>query len=149
MKETHGDLWSFLDPSTWTYVAIPTNGVVKANGEAVMGKGVALQAATRFSTLAFRLGAFIRDYGNQVYYFEDLSLFTFPTKHHWRNPSDLALIKLSAYQLSDSDELCTFDTIYLPEVGCGKSTDQLSWEKEVGPLLSTILDDRFIIVHPR
>ena len=40
MKEVKGDIWNFYNKGYW--IVIPTNGTVKRNGEAVMGRGVAL-----------------------------------------------------------------------------------------------------------
>lgn len=72
-------------------VCITTNGIVKTNGCAVMGAGIAKQANISFNGLARDLGALLSQYGNRVY---DMGLrknnisgkwiriITFPTKHH-------------------------------------------------------------------
>ena len=48
-------------------VCITTNGIVKKNGCAVMGAGIAKQANMSFNGLARDLGALLSQYGNRVY----------------------------------------------------------------------------------
>lgn len=137
-------------------VCITTNGDKKQNGCAVMGAGIAKNAAMRFNNLARDLGVRLSKYGNKVYdmgTYRDavtgdwIRIITFPTKHHWREDSDLALIKVSAEQLLDICDQGGITRCYLPCPGCGKGG--LDWESQVKPLLETILDDRFIIADYR
>lgn len=133
-------------------VCVTTNGIVKKNGCAVMGAGIAKQASVSFSGLAFQLGSLITQYGNRVF---DMGLYkdsitgkwvriiTFPTKHHWRDKSDLKLIETSARQLIDICDKYDIRICYLTCPGC--SNGGLDWESQVRPLLESILDDRFII----
>lgn len=95
MLQITGDIWNFhkLGP-----VCVATNGIVKVNGEAVMGAGVALEAAKRFPSLPRELGN-VLDKGNHVWYFSLYNLFTFPTKNHWKDNSSLELIEQSAIEL--------------------------------------------------
>ena len=46
MKEITGDIWDYHKQGHW--IVITTNGTVKSNGEAVMGRGIALQARAKF-----------------------------------------------------------------------------------------------------
>ena len=62
MREVVGDIWDYHAKGHW--VGITTNAVTKENGEAVMGRGIALQAAQRFPLLARQLGAKLRHDGN-------------------------------------------------------------------------------------
>lgn len=133
-------------------VCVTTNGMVKASGVAVMGAGIAKQANARFSGLAQDLGMLLSKYGNQAYdmgsYKDKISgywmrIITFPTKYHWREDSDLALIKVSAEQLLAICDQGGITRCYLPCPGC--ENGRLDWENQVRPLLDTILDDRFII----
>lgn len=108
-----------------------------------MGAGAAKQAKERFPTLPKRLGERIlqsslagKDYGitltsalgNQENDF--LVLGAFQTKIHWREPSDLGLIRFSC------KELCRYATQYrriamnYPGVGLGGRT-----QEQVGPIL--------------
>ena len=132
-------------------VCITTNGVVKNNGHAVMGAGIAFEANQRFK-LSKDLGALILENGNQVY---DLGvrrdkrtgmlmrIFSFPTKHDWAERSDINLIKISAVQLMKHCDSKKVRHCYLPCPGC--SNGQLDWETQVRPVLEPILNDKFII----
>lgn len=72
-----------------------------------------------------------------------IRIITFPTKHHWRDESDLELIRTSAEQLIDICEGRGITSCYLTRPGC--ALGGLDWESQVRPLLEPILDDRFII----
>ena len=58
------DIWSYWGVAD--ALCITTNGSVKANGELVMGRGIALEAAQRFPGMAFHLGRQVREGGNKV-----------------------------------------------------------------------------------
>jgi hypothetical protein len=73
---------SFVDA-----ICITTNGVVKQNGHAVMGAGVARQAASRWPSIPKTLGAKINFNGNVVQIIskrpsldDEYSVVAFPTK---------------------------------------------------------------------
>lgn len=143
IKEARGvNLWDVHRQGH--FVVVTTNGIRKANGEAVMGAGLAKQAAQRFSSLPKRLGELLRERGNHVYVFPDLKIITMPTKEHWRAPSPLWLIERSCKELA---RLQLPGPIYLPRPGCGLGG--LSWGKQVRPLIEGLLDDRFIVVTPK
>lgn len=147
MQEVKGDIWNYYDKGNW--IVIPTNGTVKANGEAVMGRGLALRAKLKFPQLPFALGRFINAYGNVVFVsnlqgkgFKAIRLITFPVKNHWKETASLHLIERSCNQLVYVAPQ-NFP-IYLPRVGCGNG--RLDWE-DVKPILERYLDDRFIVVY--
>lgn len=157
MKECQGDLFSVNAP--WDWICIPTNGVVNSYGAAVMGKGVALEAKQRCPLIEDRLGYLLKYSGNHVYrlgcYFNGPSyeLLSFPTKHHWRDPSDLNLIiqsckelRVLRYTFGWDRYSGEFPRIALPKVGCGNGG--LRWE-DVKPVLEEFLpEDTFIVIHP-
>lgn len=132
--------------------AITTNGVLRKNGYAVLGKGQALEAKQLFSGLEKRLGEYLFRYGNRAFYMgvhqlEDrlTSLVTFPTKHHYRDNSSLELITASAHQIKMIADKFQLKKIYMPPVGCGLG--KLNYEEQVRPILQGILtDDRFVVV---
>jgi len=66
MFEVKGDLWRIAAISEVNAVAITTNGFVKANRSAVLGKGCALEALKQWPAIAAILGARIKDYGLRV-----------------------------------------------------------------------------------
>ena len=141
MREIKGNLWDFHKQGHW--VAITTNGVVRADGACVMGRGVALQAKRRFPRLPFELGDKINKEGNRVHLFPEYRIISFPVKHRWFERADIQLIEQSARGLacilSGSDE-----TVYLVRPGCGNGG--LLWEV-VKPVIAPILNDRFVIVQ--
>ncbi len=142
MLEITGDLWNFHAKGHW--IVIPTNGVVNQEGRAVMGKGVAKEAAIRMPGLADTLGLRLEQGGNRVYAMDELHLFTFPTKDHWREKSRPALIDGSARELVwQVGRWRVAGPIYLPRVGCGAGG--LEWA-EVKPVLAKALNDRFVVV---
>ena len=156
MIEVTGDLWSYHADVR----CITTNGDTNSYGEAVMGRGCALQAKKRKPLLTSQLGVMLRDFGNMVHVlsYEDPAigtLLTFPVKHRWQDPADLALIAKSAVELVELIE-CLFAwrvlypdlpplRIVVPRPGCGAG--QRDWTTEVKPLLVDVLDDRFHIIH--
>ena len=73
------------------YRIITTNGDIKKDGSAVMGKGLALQAAQKYPDLPLRLGIQLKN-DNKCYIFPDMHIITFPTKYHWRENSNYKLI---------------------------------------------------------
>lgn len=123
---------------------VPTNGEVDKNGGAIMGRGLALQAAARYPVLPLNLGSMIRARGNRVFVFGQQMVITFPTKYFWRHNSDYGLIRTSLLQLQSAATWLFPQRFYLPRVGCGNG--KLDWLKNVKPMLQAVLDDRFTVV---
>ena len=145
MKEIEGDIWDYHKKGHW--IVITTNGIVKANGEAVMGKGIALQAKIRYPEIPHVLGRAILGRGNCLHFWGEKGLLFFPTKHNWRDKSDLTLIEESTKELVDFFDKTVTDypvPIYLVRPGC--SSGGLAW-KDVKPILEKYLDDRFVVVE--
>jgi len=141
MREIIGDIWEFHKQGNW--IVVPTNGSLNSKGEAIMGKGLALEAKRRLPDLPQWLGLRISTEGNSVFGNSKYHLFTFPTKHDWKKMADLSLIKESAKGLAFTR---IAGTIYLPRVGCGNGG--LNWE-DVKPVLEKYLDDRFMVTVVR
>ena len=145
MKEIKGDLFS-IDCDA---VCITTNGYVKSNGQAVMGKGCAKQAAEYFPDLPKLLGDRITKNGNVVNllrHYQGVAILSFPVKpitRECRNPDEdivshmccnftigqdipgwactasLSLIKTSAEQLVKIVDHNKWETVLIPRVGAG------------------------------
>ena len=155
MREIVGDLWRVQCDA----LVIPTNGAVNARGEAVMGRGVALQAKRIDPSFPKRFGRMLKDKGNHVFlhspiYLGDPYWITFPVKHHWSEPADLNLLYQSLMELccevarieeeaESQGEPSPITTVALPRVGCGNGG--LSWS-DIRPRLTSILDDRYVVV---
>jgi hypothetical protein len=142
MKEVTGDIWDYYDKGNW--VVITTNGTVKANGEAVMGKGIALQAKQRFPEFPKILGGFITRNGNRPHPFRLIRIITFPVKYYWAQKADISLIEDSCMELVEGMKLLALEVVYMVRPGCG--VGGLVW-KDVKPILEKYLDDRFIVVE--
>ncbi len=140
-----------LPEGIWDAVCVTTNGMLKANGCAVMGKGIALEADIKFH-ISGLLGQYLYENGNHcfdmglyTYFGKQYHIITFPTKHDWRYKSDINLIRQSCEELTDIANKLKLAKVYLPKPGCG--CGGLNWTHDVSPVLSEYLvDDRFFIV---
>jgi hypothetical protein len=144
MREIKGNIWDYHEKNS--PIVIPTNGTIKRNGENVMGSGLARQAKLRFPKLPKKVGGYILEYGNEVFFCEEENLFTFPVKNEWyEEKASIFLIRKSVVSLRSmtrNDDI----KIYLPLVGCGNG--KLDWENDVKPILSSIFsDDKYIIIY--
>lgn len=142
MKEVYGDVWEY----PVRYICITTNGDVRKNGAAVMGRGVALQAKQRFHGLDFRVGAVLSISGNRMFTFyvdwdrrtsegKPIHIVTFPVKHHWYENADPILIEKSAQALKLFALSCPSDIFVLPRPGCDNGG--LKWY-QVKPILENV-----------
>lgn len=140
MRIDRGNLWIY--PADFRIV--PTNGVVKKDGKLTMGKGIALEAKNRYKGIDKWLGRLVTNNGNHVFLYYDI--ISFPTKHHWKDKSDLKLIEQSIQEvLFWLDSFINKNkAIVLPPVGCGNG--RLDFETQVRPLLEKYLDDRFTVL---
>lgn len=145
MLEVYGNIWDY--PATVR--VITTNGDVNRKGLAVMGRGVALQAAERLPHVREDLGSMLFVNGNVVqslgpYAGCAFDVWTFPVKHHWGDRADLKLIERSAREIMNFAIRTHQDgPIVLPRPGCGNG--QLEWA-DVKPIIEPILDDRFHVI---
>lgn len=140
MLEVTGNLWHYHNHGRW--VVITTNGDVNRNGQAIMGRGVALQAKTKFPDLPLELAYHLKANGNVLAGFNKYRIISFPVKHHWNARADIDLIRKSAEALARA--WVSEDTLYLPRPGCGNG--QLAWT-DVKPVLAPLLDNRFVVVE--
>ncbi len=124
ITEINKNLWDF-DPEQY-YRVITTNGCINRNDEAIMGKGIALQAKERYPYLPIKLGNKLKEFGNHVNIFHDYKIITFPTKDNWRNKSTYSLIQYSCNELIFLCGLLEIKKIVMPMVGC--SNGGLEWE---------------------
>ncbi len=132
-------------------ICVTTNGVVKRNGELVMGAGVAKQFADKFANIQKILGEKVKATGNHVYHvgtYQTLNkrskydVLSFPTKHNYNDKSDLDLIIKSAKRLVKWANISGATNIILPSPGTGLGGLK---QLDVFNALDGILDDRFTI----
>lgn len=159
MIEVTGDLFEYIKDNPVDAICCTTNMVVKANGELVMGAGIAKVFAKKYPTLAKDFGKTVlqmraKGYVPNVFLAHEPTLkptreyspriVYFATKDDWRKPSTLEIIEESLKQLTKLSRLNTWDKVVLPKPGC--SNGGLDWKEQVRPLCEKYLDDRFIVI---
>lgn len=149
---------------------VTTNLVLKKNGDAVMGKGIALAFAQRWPAIPRTLGWYMQNqsvgytgprllgkvlhpdgefvphhlsFTDQLQDVAFTHVWAFPTKHDWRHLSDLDMIANNARAISTAANVYGYKKVAMPRLGCGNGG--LDWER-VSEVLRPILDERFIIV---
>lgn len=147
MKEITGELWEQTD----SVICVTTNGIVRNDGCCVMGRGCALEAKMRFPGIDKILGDRIKRFGNKSYLLgtyktasnTEMTIVSFPTKHNYKDKSDIELIKQSIKTLIELTNTNQWKKVVIPRPGCGSGWLQWSEvKKEIEPLL----DDRFYII---
>lgn len=141
-----GDIFTMLQSGNYDAACITTNGMLRRNGHAIMGAGVAKACAQRIPQAEALLGPQIRRLGNHVHYiapFNGKPVYSFPTKHDWRDNSDIELIKQSARELMAIVEKNQLQRVLLPKPGCANGG--LNWN-DVQQALLPIVDHRIIFV---
>jgi hypothetical protein len=148
MREIRGNMFGYLGRMKFR-LFLTTNGFIKNDGTAVMGRGNAAQAVRIFRdeydmNLPELLGRSLKMKGNVVSRLTE-QLYTFPVKHHWADRASRRLIKQSVERLKeiikeDNDK----DRIYvLPRPGCGNGN--LKWLRDVKPILESLPDNVWVI----
>ena len=134
------DFFNSLDAVCFT-----SNGVVRSDGKLTMGAGIAKEFANRWPRIPATFGTLVKNGGNKVHVlsFYKPHIVSFPTKHHWRNPSSLKLIEKSAYELAAEADKFSWQRVGLnfPGIGMGGLN-----KNEVREVIKNILDARFYVV---
>lgn len=145
MKIEKGNILSYIGKCN--IVCVTTNGIVKSNGDLVMGAGCALAFKKAFPNLPNLLGTQIKIKGNRPVVggkVNNTYIVSFPTKNHYKDNSDIELIKNSAIFLVKIADYYNATSIYIPSPGTGLGNLN---KDTVYEELSNILDDRFTIVE--
>lgn len=145
MKEIKGDMFK-NNICGYDAICITTNGIIKNNGKAVMGAGVAKICRDKYKGSDINLANTLKKNGNHVNIFflhEGLFIISFPTKNNWRDKSDIDLIKRSALELEELVNKCKFERVLLPRPGC--TNGKLNWE-DVKAVIEPILSDKITII---
>jgi hypothetical protein len=87
----------------------------------------------------------VKKNGNHVYVAKCLgdNIVSFPTKNHWKDPSDIGLIKQSALELVEMTDQAGWNKVYLSWPGCGLGGLN---KEQVRKVIQPIFDDRFYIL---
>lgn len=157
MKEMRYGGNLFLLPKGNEAAVVTTNGILKSDGRLVMGAGIAKYARDNFSGIDKTLGVLVSKHGSHSYFlgsYEDahrsaqglpahVFVLSMPTKHHWKDDSDIDLITRSAAELSALAVRNNLWTVYMPAPGC--SLGNLDYASQVRPAIAKVLDSRFIV----
>lgn len=170
MNNVYGDLFEQIG---FDAICITTNGFIKKNGDAVMGKGCAARAKREWPGIDKKLGENIILSGNVPSFLHKAKAYdvlSFPVKPRtiicnndrsnvvthmrtqfspgshvpgWAAIANIKIIENSAKNLVKFANQYEYKKIALPRPGCGAG--ELEWEN-VKPILSNILDNRFYSV---
>lgn len=143
-NEIKGDIFDYIGDAD--VVCVTTNGIVKTNGELVMGAGVAKAFANRYKNMPKILGKKVKDHGNIVFQGgEDNGtlLLSFPTKNNFKDKADIKLIIKSAERLRRFADKRNWQKIIIPSPGTGLGGLN---KNTVYDALNKIFDNRFYII---
>lgn len=135
IRSPNVDLW---DPR-WHWRVVLTNTSVTSTGRAVMGRGTALQAATRYKHLPDLLGYLLRAHNPEdIFVFASERIITFPTKRDWKDPAQIDLIRTCTNKLAQFANRHSSELIALPPPGIGNGHLLLS---DVLPIITSLPDN--------
>jgi O-acetyl-ADP-ribose deacetylase (regulator of RNase III) len=108
----------------------------------VMGGGLAKEFASRYPDMLPKYKELCRDRRLRIgtlwmYEAADKWILNFPTKDHWRNPSELDYIRQGLTRFVEGYAIRGVESIAFPMLGCGLGG--LDWESQVKPLMLTYL----------
>ena len=143
MKELIGKFEDHYHSYEW--LVCTTNKVLTKNNRLVMGAGIARWFRDTFPGIDKEFGALLAGYHNGVMLAtrSPHTIVAFPTKYHWKQPSDMKLIENSLQELVAFVGFSQPKTILMTRPGCGMG--KLQW-KNVKPLCEKYLDDRFTVI---
>ena len=137
------DCWDLHAAGFW--VLIPTNRQTRTDGSAVMGAGLARQAADRYPGLADRYGACLRR-GQDRAVITDHRLLLAPTKDHWRAPAVPDLVH-DLLEAAAGWTRTGAGVLVLPAPGCGLGG--LPWGQVRDQALEAFTDLPVVLLPPR
>lgn len=157
MRVIVGDLW---DGSEGAWRVIPTNMALRQNGEAVMGRGIALQAARRYPDLPRWYGEILSRHPSRLHPHAPTvtaaepsrKVFLLPTKRRWQEPSSEELIRDGLIHLRAFFCLLSAPEVRIPLLGAGAGgldprTSLRLIEEELGGLagITVVVPDEKIL----
>ena len=169
------DIWAVWDTNAADAICITTNGFVRRNGRAVMGRGCAAEAARKFPGIDRILGERIRRCGNRCQILigqtaDHPALVSFPVKPIRRRCVDplREVVAHMVQKFAPGDTVpgwaCKADPriVHRSALQLCALSDRLGWKRVVLPrpgcgagelswsvveqILQHVLDDRFVVV---
>jgi len=109
----------------------------------IMGKGIALEFKNRYKDMFLSYKkcceqGLLKPGLLQIYSYKDVSILNFPTKVHWKDPSELEYIELGLKKFVDTYKDKNIKSIAFPQIGCGYGG--LNWN-DVHNLMIKYLSD--------
>ena len=138
----------FFKKGGYDALCVTTNGNIKKDGTLVMGRGIAKDVADAYPGIARQLAMHVKKNGNipAVVESADGYIISFPTKHNWRDDSDIDLIVESMRELIDIMDEMKIKSVLLPRPGV--SNGHLSWET-VYKAIEPYVDERITFVSKK
>lgn len=142
MKIVRGNLWDTKDK----VIIVTTNSYINAKGRLVMGRGAALECATRHPEIPKLLGeqvdavcGHLGKYGAVAYWMDDKLIGAFQVKYHFKWKADLDLIKYSTEKwcgiINDYHNGLSSVSMNFPGIGWGGLN-----EEDVLPIIEQLPD---------
>ena len=148
MKEITGDLWDHIGKAD--AICVTTNGFVKRDGSAVMGRGCAKQAVQRIPSLAPLLGLKIKQLGLcvcKLKAYNNTEIIAFPVKPKGLHAHITVIDRFVVRHMVDKLKFDKHGTTYVPgwaakanikiiERSCkqlNKLTSIMNWNKVILP----------------
>lgn len=96
-----GNMWDVFHETD--IFMITTNPIIRNDGAVVMGRGIALEAKTRFPELPYDFANELLTNGNsfvdRIGHYEGVPIWYFMVKNHWKEDADIGVIASSVFQL--------------------------------------------------
>ena len=140
------NIFDFLKTEKNIAICVTTNHMLRNNGNAIMGAGIAKAALKYAPDAEIILGKHIQANKLTPCVLHEINgnyMLSFTTKNDWRDKSKIDIIINSCYGLIDIKKQLGIDKIYLPPVGCGLGG--LNWS-DVKTAIKDILDDDFTFI---
>lgn len=100
-----GNMWDVFHKTD--IFMITTNPIRRTDGAVVMGRGIALEAKTRYPQLPYDFGKALdelhpeldQQFVGKIGDYEETPIYFFMVKDHWRNDADISIISSSLFYL--------------------------------------------------
>lgn len=143
-KEIIGSIWTVHEEKAGSWAVIPINQMYKAEGDLVMGKGLALSAANRYPELP-KLWGKTADQSRPLKLDPKNRLVGFPTKKDWRDNASLFLIRQGLRDLRLFSIDMNQPLFLIPRLGCGLGN--LDWNKVRPVIEAEMAGHKFMFVY--
>ena len=102
-----GNMWSVFDKTD--IFMITTNPVCRMDGAVVMGRGIALEAKTRYPSLPYDFGKVLKNlhpeidqqFVGPIGEYDGTPIWYFMVKDHWRQEASLSIVASSCFYLKN------------------------------------------------